>query len=235
MKKKVNILSIISLVIAVVATGMFWLLLGKVAGFIYVPWLITGTISFLFPILAKYFRKINGNKGNGFEITAMILGFYNFYWVLSVATKWHLTIILLLCVLVCVLYCILFKNIQQQTKHIKKTEQHKKITDKKKFFQTIILIGFIICAILVIIVSIISNFYGSGDAVEFTGNISLILGILFLIIYIYLVLAEKYYKSVMYKEKCYKRVEKIKKYLDNGIITQEEFEKNKSEILKHIQ
>lgn len=43
-----------------------------------------------------------------------------------------------------------------------------------------------------------------------------------------------YYESIRYREKCYKRVERMKGYLDNGIITQEEFEKNKAEILKRI-
>ena len=45
---------------------------------------------------------------------------------------------------------------------------------------------------------------------------------------------EFYYSSMRYREKCYKRVAKMKDYLDNGIITEEEYEKNKKEILKNI-
>ena len=44
----------------------------------------------------------------------------------------------------------------------------------------------------------------------------------------------QYYKSIRYREQCYKRVEKMKTYLDKKIITEEEFEKNKQEILKNI-
>lgn len=40
--------------------------------------------------------------------------------------------------------------------------------------------------------------------------------------------------SIGYREKCYKRVAEMKRYLDQGIITQEEFEQNKKEILKNI-
>ena len=43
-----------------------------------------------------------------------------------------------------------------------------------------------------------------------------------------------YYNSIGYREKCYKRVEKMKRYLDSGVISQEEFEKAKREIVKHI-
>lgn len=42
------------------------------------------------------------------------------------------------------------------------------------------------------------------------------------------------YHSIAYRESCYKRVSKMKDYLDQGIITEEEFTKNKQEILKNI-
>ena len=37
-----------------------------------------------------------------------------------------------------------------------------------------------------------------------------------------------------YREKCYRKVADMQSYLEKGIITQEEFEKNKSDILKRI-
>ena len=43
-----------------------------------------------------------------------------------------------------------------------------------------------------------------------------------------------YYTSMKYREKCYKKVAHMKKYLDNGIITEAEFKKNKEEIMKNI-
>lgn len=42
------------------------------------------------------------------------------------------------------------------------------------------------------------------------------------------------YSSMRYREKCYKKVARMKGYLDNGIITEEEFERNKQDILKNI-
>lgn len=45
---------------------------------------------------------------------------------------------------------------------------------------------------------------------------------------------QKYYSSMKYREKCYKKVADMQVYLEKGIITQEEFEKNKNDILKRI-
>lgn len=48
-------------------------------------------------------------------------------------------------------------------------------------------------------------------------------------------LRSKWYRSVKYREKCYMRVSKMKQYLNDGIISQEEYEKNKEEILMNIE
>ena len=45
----------------------------------------------------------------------------------------------------------------------------------------------------------------------------------------------KWHKSISYREKCYKRVAKIHGYLEKGIITEAEYEKTKSDILKYIE
>lgn len=50
-----------------------------------------------------------------------------------------------------------------------------------------------------------------------------------------LALRSKWHHTIKYREKCYMRVAKMKEYLNNGIISQEEFEKNKIEILKNIE
>ena len=44
----------------------------------------------------------------------------------------------------------------------------------------------------------------------------------------------KWHASVKYREKCYKRVSKIHSYCESGIITKEEYEKTKEDILKNI-
>ena len=49
-----------------------------------------------------------------------------------------------------------------------------------------------------------------------------------------LALRSKWHHTMRYRERCYKRVEKMKTYLDKKIITEEEFEKNKQEILKNV-
>ncbi len=45
----------------------------------------------------------------------------------------------------------------------------------------------------------------------------------------------RWHRSIRYRESCYRRVAKMKGYLDSGIITQEEFEKNKKDLLKDIE
>ncbi|MBQ7045062.1 MAG: hypothetical protein IJN65_01055 [Clostridia bacterium] len=70
----------------------------------------------------------------------------------------------------------------------------------------------VICASLVFIITLIPAFVAIGNA-----------------------MSNKRYQSISYKEKCYKRVEKIHNYLEKGIITQEEYERTKSDILKNIQ
>lgn len=47
-------------------------------------------------------------------------------------------------------------------------------------------------------------------------------------------LLEKWHATLQYRESCYKRVMKIKTYMDNGIISEEEYNKNKEDILKKI-
>lgn len=42
------------------------------------------------------------------------------------------------------------------------------------------------------------------------------------------------HKSVSYREKCYNRVAKMHSYLEKGIISKEEYEKAKNDILRHI-
>ncbi len=44
-----------------------------------------------------------------------------------------------------------------------------------------------------------------------------------------------WHQSISYREKCYKRVAKIHSYLDKGIITKEEYEKTKNDILRYIE
>lgn len=44
----------------------------------------------------------------------------------------------------------------------------------------------------------------------------------------------RHYSSVKYREKCYDRVAKLHAYLDSGIITQEQYENTKKDIMKNL-
>lgn len=43
-----------------------------------------------------------------------------------------------------------------------------------------------------------------------------------------------WYSGIGYREKCYAKIEKLKNYMENDIITQEQFERDKAELLKRI-
>ena len=64
--------------------------------------------------------------------------------------------------------------------------------------------------------------------------IFLILAVLNLLLYGCFWGLQKYRRSICYRERCYKRIERMRKHLENEIITQEEFEKNKSDILRYV-
>lgn len=51
---------------------------------------------------------------------------------------------------------------------------------------------------------------------------------------VYRLFVDKFYNTHSYKMKCYKKVADMQMYLEKGIITQEEFENNKNDILKKI-
>ncbi len=83
--------------------------------------------------------------------------------------------------------------------------------------------------------------YNNSDVVDVFNVIWImcVVLVLFIALIPFVVVAIKkmnnnWHKSISYREKCYKRVAKIHSYLEKGIITQEEYEKTKSDILKHI-
>ena len=45
----------------------------------------------------------------------------------------------------------------------------------------------------------------------------------------------RYHKSIRYRERCYQRADKLYGYVEKGILSQQEYEQMKREILKHIQ
>ena len=260
MKKSFSIFSILSLVISVTAILSFWLLLDQKGGYFYIPWLITGTISIFFPIMAKYFRKRKDARGAGFEIAAIVIGFFNFYWVLAYAVKLNEPVISLLCILACVIYGVSFKKtvpVQKEEDTPKETSSSTPIVEilakKEVVIAKTILLVFLICCLAYAL------FWGGSLIVKFfdhphfylyeyryihyllPGAAALIVSAVVLVCLIKPMrklcaqIVRLYRASMAYKEKCCKKVARMKRYLDNGIITEEEFEKNKADILKNIE
>lgn len=64
---------------------------------------------------------------------------------------------------------------------------------------------------------------------------ALVSAVVFVVAFIFVLKYKTYYKSIKYRKRCYKKVEKIHIYLEKGIINEENFQKIKKEILKHIE
>lgn len=299
MKKKISVFSIISLVISVISV-MFWALLFEGMAFAYFPWLITGAISMLFPILAKYLRKRNGKSGIAFEIIALVLGWFSFWYVLPVTIKLTNTfVVFLLCSAICFLYAALFnKTIPSSKKELAISSENEESPKGKRFFfpiPTVLSIIACACSLFLFVDALALDKFEDGNGwigmfivytmpvflfwinqkkrnfviailcsfvtlflsfaviqialLEFAFDFSIEAHIAFFIVFfvsfalfVFSIIdlfkanwkSKSYYNTLRYREKCYKKVARMKAYLDNGIISQEEFEKNKNEILKNI-
>lgn len=77
--------------------------------------------------------------------------------------------------------------------------------------------------------------YMNSDLLRTVNSVWALLTFVLIILSLIDVLQSKYYRSIRYRENCYRRVEKMKDYLDKGIINQEEYNKNKQELLKKIE
>ena len=120
--KSFSVLSIISSVISVLGFVFYAMLLdGK--GFVYIPWLAFSVLSIIVPIIAKYIRKRQGKRGKAFEIAAMAIGAFDFYFVFFAATKIDLNIIFVVIGVICVLYAKLFNNVEVKTMPKKENPQ----------------------------------------------------------------------------------------------------------------
>lgn len=111
---KVSYLSIASVIVSAISVVTFCLLFetdGIQKDVIRIVWVATGMISLCVPIVAKYFRKKNGQKGRRLEIVALILGFVGCDFVLVYAVKLNYNIDLLVCIALCVAYAKLFNSI----------------------------------------------------------------------------------------------------------------------------
>ena len=134
-----------------------------------------------------------------------------------------------------------FHTINDEAKATKpKVYNHHKIN---RVFKTSLIITVSLIFVMLFIYFIGVLFYNGSSLFENIINILLITSVLFasisalvfVITAIFLIKYKAYSKSIRYRIRCYKKVEKIQKYLEKGIISEEEFEKDKKEILKHIE
>lgn len=129
MKRKTSIISFFSFLVSLIAAGMFICLLGDGFGFFLYPWVVLGSVSMLCPIIAKFFRTRACSKGRGFEIAALVIGFYDFYWILAVKTEINSTVIFFICVGICVIYSRLFNK--QTKRHVTNNGVNGGVTNMK--------------------------------------------------------------------------------------------------------
>ena len=110
MKNKISIYPFVSLIMSIVAFGLYVLLLSGTN--VYILWIVLSVISSVLPILSKYLRNADGKIGKSVEIIALIIGGYNLYFVFFAATKINLFPVFVLIVIIFVLYAKLFNNVK---------------------------------------------------------------------------------------------------------------------------
>lgn len=77
---------------------------------VFLLWIVSSLISPFFPILSKYLRNRRAQLGKGLEITALVIGLFDFYFVFFAATKINLFFIYIAATVICVLYAKSFNN-----------------------------------------------------------------------------------------------------------------------------
>lgn len=109
MNKKISVFPITSLLISVIAFALYAILLGGTN--VYILWITFSVLASLFPILSKYLRKRKGKSGKGIEITALIIGGFDLYFVFFAATKVNIYLVFGINIIIFLLYAKLFNNI----------------------------------------------------------------------------------------------------------------------------
>lgn len=110
-KKRISIVSFISLAISIVAFILYVILLGGTN--VYILWIISSIIALFFPLLPKYIRSRNNMRGEWLEIVALVIGSFDFYFVISSATKWYIYIAYVIIIIACILYIFLFNDCEE--------------------------------------------------------------------------------------------------------------------------
>ncbi len=111
----------------------------------------------------------------------------------------------------------------------------------KKRFKLLTGLSFVLCWVVGIVEALAidgySYYHSNYEIVSICSIICFLIAIIIFLILLFptsVAIKDSWYQSVRYHEKCYKRIAKMHTYLEKGIISQEEYEKVRSEILKNI-
>lgn len=120
---KISFVSIIAFIFSVTALILFWMLLEEGVD-VLLLWITLSIIALVFPVFSKYIRIKQGAKGKAIEIAALVIGSFDFYFVIFVRTKWNLLMAYGIIAAVCVLYAKLFNNLAPHKERAIKEEQN---------------------------------------------------------------------------------------------------------------
>ncbi len=110
----------------------------------------------------------------------------------------------------------------------------------KKKFKLLASISPVLVVVNIWLTTVNFNWWFSefADVVCVIGVVSAILIFIFSLFPVFFVTNNKRktkrYKSIRYRESCYKKIDKMHGYLERGIITKEEYEKTREDILKNV-
>ena len=133
--KNVSVLSVLSLIVSVVALILYATVFENPD--VFVPWIISSVMAVILPIVSKYFRNRKEKTGKTIEITAFVIGAFDFYCVFFAATKINIYIVFLIIAIISILYAKLFNYVMAVPKR-KDTENDSakkiKMTNFPMFF-----------------------------------------------------------------------------------------------------
>ena len=102
MKTKFSFLPVISLVLSIVTTTLYYLIFSVRE--LFVIWMLASMFSAFAPLMCKGVRKTSTKIDSFLEITALVIGLYNFYSVLFLSTQINTSIIIGIVAIICVIY-----------------------------------------------------------------------------------------------------------------------------------
>lgn len=110
MQKSYSKMSIVLLVLSILATGLFLLLMRKPVALLSILWMVLGISSVFLPVISKYRRSKSGKSGFLFELLALLIGGFNFYWIFATGTEVNTIAALITYAVIFAAYLILYNK-----------------------------------------------------------------------------------------------------------------------------